>query len=73
MHIYSQRSNNSLQVMEMHGNFHPHLEQKWVVREYYSHGLEYYLSPYSAYKVNIFIGDEMVNMPYIWDQLQGII
>ena len=56
MLLYSQRSNNSLEAMEMHGNFHPHLQQKWVLREYCSHGLEYYLSPYSIYKVNIFIG-----------------
>ena len=55
MLLYSQRLNNSLQAMEMHGNFHPPLQQKWVVREYYSHVLEYYLSPYSACKVNIFI------------------
>ena len=59
MLLYSQRSNNSPQAMEMHGNFHPHLQWKWVVREYYSHGLEYCLSPYSAYKVNIFIGGYM--------------
>ena len=57
MLLYSQRSNNSLQAMEMHGNFQPHLLQKQVMREYFLHGLEYYLSPYSAYKVNIFIGD----------------
>ena len=56
MLLYSQTSNNSLQALEMQGNFHPHLQQKWVVREYYSHGLEYYLSPYSPYKVNIFMG-----------------
>ena len=46
MHIYSQRSNISLQAMELHGHFHPHLQQKCVVREYYSHGLEYYLYSY---------------------------
>ena len=34
--------------MEMHGNFDPHLQQKWVVREYYSHGLEYYLYSYKG-------------------------
>ena len=27
MHIYSLRSINSLQAMEMHGNFHPHIPQ----------------------------------------------
>ena len=42
MHIYSPRSNNSLQNMEMHGNFQPHFQQKWVVTEYNSCGLEYY-------------------------------
>ena len=55
MHIYSQRSIDSLQAMEMKGNFHPHLQKKWVVREYNFCDLEYYLSPYSVYKVNIFI------------------
>ena len=53
MHIYSQRLNNSLQAMEMHENFYPHLQHKWVVREYNSCGLEYHLC---SYKVNIFIG-----------------
>ena len=53
MHIHSQRSNNSLQTMEVNGNFQPHFLQKWVVGEYHSCGLEDYLSPY---KVNIFIG-----------------
>ena len=56
MHIYSQRSINSLQTMEMEGNFHPHLQQRWVVREYNSYDLECYLSIYSVYKVNIFMG-----------------
>ena len=45
MHIYSLRSINSLQANEMHRNFHPHLLQKLVVREYNSHGLEYFLVP----------------------------
>ena len=45
MHIYSLRSINSLKAMEMHGNFHPHSPQGWVVREYNSHGLEYFLGP----------------------------
>ena len=58
--------------MEMHGKFHPHLLWEWVVREYSSCGLEYYLSPYSSYKVNIFMGANWVNFPYIWDQSQGI-
>ena len=67
-HTYSQRSNNSLQAMEMHGNFHPHLQQKGVVREYYSHGLEYYLY---SYKWALHRGAKWVNLPYIWDQWQG--
>ena len=46
MHIYSQRSNNSLQAMEMHGNFYPHFQWMWVVREYNSCGLQYYLYSY---------------------------
>ena len=46
MPLYSPRSNNSLQAMEMHGNVHPHSQQKWVVREYNSYGLEYYLCSY---------------------------
>ena len=50
MHIYSQRSNHSLQTMEMHWIFHPHFQQKWVVREYNSCGLKYY---FCSYKVNI--------------------
>ena len=54
--------------MEIHGNFHPHFQQKWVVRKYHSCGLEYYLSPY---KVNIFMGAKWVNFPYIWHQMQG--
>ena len=32
--------------MELHGNFQPHLQQKWLVREYNSCGLEYILGPY---------------------------
>ena len=43
MHIYSLKSIITLQAMEMHGNFHPHLQQEWVVREYNSHGMEYFL------------------------------
>ena len=70
MHIYLQRSNNSLQAMEMYGNFYPHLEQKWVVKEYYFHSLEYYLY---SYKGSIPLGGaKWVTLPYIWDQLQGI-
>ena len=42
MLIYSQRIQNSLKPLEIHGNFHPHFQQKWLVREYYSCGLEYY-------------------------------
>ena len=68
MHIYSPRSNNSLQAMEMHQNFHPHLQKKWVVRKYNSCGSEYYLC---SYKVNISQRAKWVNLPYIWDQLQG--
>ena len=55
--------------MEMYGNFYPHLEQKWVVREYYFHSLEYYLY---SYKGSIPWGVKWVTLPYIWDQLQGI-
>ena len=50
MHIYSPRSNTSLQAMEMRENFHPHFQKQWVVREYNSCGLEYYLY---SYKVSI--------------------
>ena len=42
--------------MEMHGIFHPHLQEKWVVREYNSCGLDYNLSPFGSYEVNIFMG-----------------
>ena len=45
MHIYSLRSINNLQAMEMHENFHLNLPQKWMMREYSSHGLEYFLGP----------------------------
>ena len=45
MHTYSLRSINSLQAMEMHVNFHLQSPQEWVVREYNSHGLEYFLGP----------------------------
>ena len=45
MHIYSIRLINNLQAMEMHGNFHPHSPQEWVVREYNSHGLQHFLGP----------------------------
>ena len=54
--------------MEIHGHFHPHFQQKWVVREYHSCAFEYYLSPY---KVNIFKGAKWINLPYIWHQMQG--
>ena len=46
MHIYSPRTKFNLQAMEPHGNFQPHLQQKWLVREYNSCGLEYFLDPY---------------------------
>ena len=68
MHIYSQRSNNSLQAMEIHGNFHPCFQWKWVVMEYKSCGLEYYLC---SCKVSISLGAKWVNLSYIWDQSQG--
>ena len=42
MHIYSPRIKINLQVMESHGNFQPHLQQKWLVREFNSCGLEYF-------------------------------
>ena len=32
--------------MESHGNLQPHLQQKWLVREYNSCGLENFLGPY---------------------------
>ena len=54
--------------MEIHGNFHPHLQQKCVVKEYYSHDLEYYLF---LYKGSIPWEAKWVILPYIWDQLQG--
>ena len=28
------------------GNFQPHSQQKWLAREYNSHGLDYFLCPY---------------------------
>ena len=37
---------NSLQAMESNGIFQPHLQQKGLVREYNSCGLEYFLGPY---------------------------
>ena len=46
MHISSLRIENSSQAMELHGNFQPHLQQKWLVREYIFCGLEYFLGPY---------------------------
>ena len=46
MHVYSPRIKISLQAMESNGNFQPHLQQKWLEREYNSHGLEYFLGPY---------------------------
>ena len=48
-HIFS-KTTNSLQTMEMHGNFHPPSPQKWLVREYNSHGLEYFLGPNEVHK-----------------------
>ena len=68
MHIYSQRSNNSLQAMEIHGIFHPHLQQMWVGRECYSHCSEYYLSPY---KVNILMGLDGSICPIFGINTQG--
>ena len=40
------KTTNSLQTMGMDGNFHPPSLQKWVVREYNSHGMEYFLGPH---------------------------
>ena len=45
MHKFSLRSIDSLQAMEMHENFYPHSLQEWMVREYNSHRLEYFLGP----------------------------
>ena len=49
MQIFSKTTNN-LQTMRTDGNFHPPSLQKCVVREYYSHGLEYSLGPYVVNK-----------------------
>ena len=46
MYIYSPRIKISLQAMELQGNFQPHLQQKWLMREYNSCGFEYFLGPY---------------------------
>ena len=46
MHIYSPRIKISLQAIESHGNFQPHIQQKWLLREYNSCDLEYFLGPY---------------------------
>ena len=46
MHKYSPRIKISLQAMESHGNFQTTLTAKWLVREYNSCGLEYFLGPY---------------------------
>ena len=55
--------------MEIHGNFHPPLQQKWAGEGILFLGLEYYLS---QYKVNTFIrGAKWVHLPYIWHQTQG--
>ena len=66
MPIYSLRSINSLQAMEMHGIFIPHLPQEWVVREYNSHGLEYFLGPNEVNKWVFSKGAKLVNVPYNW-------
>ena len=42
MHIYSLSIKISLQAMESHGPFQPHLKQKGLVWEYNSCGLEYF-------------------------------
>ena len=39
MHLHSLSIKNSLQAMESHGIFQPHLQQKGLVREYNSCGL----------------------------------
>ena len=46
MHIYSLSIKYGLQAMESKGIFQPHLQQKGLVREYNSCGLEYFLGPY---------------------------
>ena len=37
---------SNLQISKGDGNFQPHSLQKGLAREYYSHGLEYFLGPY---------------------------
>ena len=44
------KTTNSHQAMGMDGNFHPPSLPKWVAREYFSHGLEYFWGPYVVNK-----------------------
>ena len=53
--------------MEMHGNFHPHLQQKWMVREYPM----VWSITYVHIKGAFHRGAKCVTFPYIWDQSQG--
>ena len=71
MHIYSLRSINSLQAMEMNRKFHPHSLQEWVVREYNSHGLEYFWGPNKVNKWVFSNGGLNRSVPYNWHLLQG--
>ena len=44
--LLSKPSNYNSPSPVLSGNFQPHSPQKWLAREYNSHGLEYFLGPY---------------------------
>ena len=62
MHIYSPGTKISHHAMESHRNFQPHLQQKCLVREYNSCGLEYF----GVHISEQFMGANWVNVPYKW-------